>query len=327
MTVRPLRPSTVPEAVEAFLAYLVRRGRARSTVKQYAPVLREFAAWAGNRSPASLTTAELDFGFLVHWTEQFEARNGREPKPQTLKGVHGVLSSLYRFLSDYGFLVDESGGPVTNPMLALQRPTFKQRANDWLRAAEDDALLETQMSELEEILVWLFRWSGLRLGEALSLRMHDVDTIERTIRVPDSKTESGVREVPIAPELLPRIKSWIAYVQARGVYRPKGHFLCTTNVRRWKDRAGVVHETVPGGPMRPQTVERIIRRVGNRAGIERLTPHRLRRTFGSFFLNRGMRLETVSELLGHADPRITKQAYAALAKQTIRREMLEVLGA
>lgn len=326
MTVQPLRPSTVPEAVEAFLGYLARRGRAASTVKQYRPILREFAVWAGDRSPASLTTTDLDFGFLVHWTAQFEARNGREPKTQTLKSVHGVLSSLYTFLANYGFLVDEEGRPVTNPMLALERPTFKQRANDWLRKGEDDALLETPMSELEQILVWFLRWTGLRLGEALALRTHDVDLIEKTIRVPDSKTENGIREVPIAPELVPRIKGWIAYVQSRGAYRPNGHFLCTTNVRHWKDGHGRIHETVPGGPMRQQTVERIIRRVGERAGIERLTPHRLRRTFGSFFLNRGMRLETVSELLGHADPRITKQAYAALAKQTIRREMLEVLS-
>ncbi|MDQ2980867.1 MAG: hypothetical protein M3R26_00885 [Actinomycetota bacterium] len=45
--------------------------------------------------------------------------------------MHGVLSSLYRFLSDYGFLVDEDEHPVTNPMLALARPSFKQRPNDF----------------------------------------------------------------------------------------------------------------------------------------------------------------------------------------------------
>jgi integrase len=315
VSVQPLKPATVPEAVDAFLSYLSRRGRAESTLKQYRPILREFAAWAGDRPPASLSTHELDFGFLVHWTEHFQARNGREPRAQTLKAVHGVLSSLYRFLSDHGLLVDDEGRPVTNPMLALERPKFKQRPNDWLRKGEDDTLLEMPVSELEEILVWLLRWSGLRLGEALALRMHDVDLIERTIHVSDSKTENGIREVPIAPELVPRIKNWIAYVQSRGCYRPNGYFLCTTNVRHWRDREGRIHETVPGGRMRQQTVERVVRRVGERAGIERLTPHRLRRTFGSYLLNKDVRLETVSELLGHADPRITSRRTPPLASK------------
>jgi integrase/recombinase XerD len=79
--------------------------------------------------------------------------------------------------------------------------------------------------------------------------------------------------------------------------------------------------------MKPQQVEKIVRRVGERAGIEGLTPHRLRRTFGSFFLNEGVRLESVSHLLGHADTRITQLAYASLQDETVRKEMMEALSA
>jgi len=289
----PIRPATVPEAVETFLAFLKRRGRSPKTLTKYRPYLYAFAAWAGDRSPASLTTADIDFGFLSAWAEDFERRNGRPASGQSLRGVIGALSGLYRFLVNYGFLVDENGRPTPNPALALEPPTIRQKPNDWLRVAEDTALLELPMRPHEEILVWFLRWTGLRLGEALALRMSDVDLIEGVISVPDSKTASGIRQVPIAPELRLRIVRWLEHLQRAGVYRPNGQFLCTTIVRSWKDRkSGIVYQSEPGAAMKPQSVEAMLYRVGQRAGIEgRLTPHRLRRTYGSHLLNAGVRLD------------------------------------
>ena len=56
----------------------------------------------------------------------------------------------------------------------------------------------------------------------------------------------------------------------------------------------------------------------NRSSI---SPHTLRRTFGSDLINRGLRLETVSKLLGHSSTTITERAYAQLLAPTIRREL------
>src|SRR4051794_7315154 len=100
----PLRPGTAHEAVDAFLAYLKRRGRSAKTLAKYRPYLDGFAEWAGDRSPASLTTADLEFGFIGAWEAEFEARNGRAASAQSLRGVIGALSGLYRFLTNYGFL-------------------------------------------------------------------------------------------------------------------------------------------------------------------------------------------------------------------------------
>jgi integrase len=328
MSVHALRPTTAEEANAAFLSYLKRRNRSAKTLQRYAPVLDRFAEWARDRRLSELDASELDFGFFAEWTEQFEARNGREPSAQTLRAVHTTLSSLYRFLTSYGLLTDDDGRPVPNPMLAVEPPKVTRRRNDWLRRQEDEKLLETPMDSHEEILVHLLRWTGLRLGEALALRISDVDLDEKTITVTDSKTENGIRQVPIAPELVPRIRAWLSYLEAKGTYRAHGYFLCTTRQGNWRDpKTGEKRTSEAGSPMKPQQVEKVIKRVGERAGIEGLTPHRLRRTFGSFFLNEGMRLETVSNLLGHGDTRVTQQAYASLENATVRREMMQALGA
>ena len=77
--------------------------------------------------------------------------------------------------------------------------------------------------------------------------------------------------------------------------------------------------TVSGPVAKPQQVQAIVRRVGERAGIEgRLTPHRLRRTYGSYLINATVRLESVSKLLGHANTSITERAYAQMLALTYR---------
>jgi site-specific recombinase XerD len=80
--------------------------------------------------------------------------------------------------------------------------------------------------------------------------------------------------------------------------------------------------------MKAQYVEGALQRIGEHAGLTRkLKPHTLRRTFRSHLLNKGVRLEVVSKLLGHANTAITERAYARLEDQTIRDEMMKALAA
>jgi len=72
--------------------------------------------------------------------------------------------------------------------------------------------------------------------------------------------------------------------------------------------------------------------VSERAGIVTsdgnfANPHALRRTFATDLFNRGVRLEVVSRLLGHASTVITEQAYATLSDERVREEVAAALAA
>jgi site-specific recombinase XerD len=224
-----------------------------------------------------------------------------------------AIASFYRFLEKFDFLVDADGNRLRNPALVLEAPTIRPAAElDWLKQDEDEALLESEMNPRERIIVFLFRMTGLRLAEALSLHNRDVDLVENTIRVRTSKSDAGYRNVPISPELRPHLQEWVAFTKKEGWYSADGPFLVTRN----------------RSAMKPQYVEGALERVGERAGLARkLKPHTLRRTFGSHLLNKGARLEVVSKLLGHASTSITEKAYARLEDSTIREEMLQALRA
>jgi site-specific recombinase XerD len=81
--------------------------------------------------------------------------------------------------------------------------------------------------------------------------------------------------------------------------------------------------------MHSQFAWRLVKRAALRGGVHvdstgtsSVSPHTLRRTLGSDLLNRGVRLEVVSKLLGHASTTITEQAYAELLDSTIVAEVL-----
>jgi integrase len=106
--------------------------------------------------------------------------------------------------------------------------------------------------------------------------------------------------------------------------------------------------------MKPTFVWRVVKRVAAEAGVRvipcgcgsasayrhasgcprgkagenrsEVSPHTLRRTFATDLLNRGVRLEVVSKLLGHASVAVTQKAYATLLDSTARRELFRALG-
>ena len=116
---------------------------------------------------------------------------------------------------------------------------------------------------------------------------------------------------------------------------------------------GLFLATTRGTPIQASYIWRLVKRVAFRAGVRvvpcscganrgrhergcarsqsgenlsRVSPHTLRRTFGSHLLNRGLRLEVVSKLLGHASTTVTEHAYAEMLYTTARQELLEALG-
>ena len=299
--------------VEAFFVYLRRRQRAASTIERWRPELRRFVEWADARELWEITGQELEFGFLTVWEDEFQVRNGREPSPNSLRAVMQALTSFYAFLDRFDLLVDGDGGRLRNPALVLEAPSIRPAAElDWLRREEDELLLGAEMSERERIIVFFFRMTGLRLSEGLSLLNRDVDLDTNTVNVRLSKSDSGYRAVPISPELRVQVEAWQAFTVVQGVFAPDLPFLVTRN----------------RSAMKPQYVEGALERVGRRAGLVRkVKPHTLRRTFGSDLLNRGVRLEVVSKLLGHASTAITERAYARLEDETIRAEMMRALSA
>jgi integrase len=315
---------TVDSLIEPFFAWKQGPGRrfAESSRIKYEPVLKDFAAWCGEREVATLTAALIEFEYLPAWTAAFVKRNGRPPAPNTVRLVHNAISSLL----DYAW---RRGLAPLNPMLAILRPEYEPPMNDWLSRDEDEALARVATSPLEDIVCGLGRLAGLRCSEITGLLHGHVDLDQGLLHVFGTKSGGSVRSVVVFPELREKLACWIAYQDRRGLGGSRGFLVSTAS----------------GGRLCQAYAWRIVKRVAARAGVrlhgrdERgrplaldaagenvsaISPHTLRRTFGSDLLNRGARIEVVSAQLGHSSVKVTEKAYAKLLTSTQREELLRL---
>jgi integrase len=301
--------------VAEFVIRLERQGHASGTVSKYRHAALDFLYWWG-RDPVGARRQDVE-EYLDEWSHRVGS------KPSSVRLRIAALKKLYDYLDSRGRLVDADGRELRNPVDRVERPRSRRKPNDWLSQEESEALLSAAINAQERAVVDVLRWTGLRAGEACALTWRDVDLDRGEVRVRRSKTDSGVRTVPILPELDAGLRSWRRYLEGRGLYLPDRPVLATKG----------------GTPMKQQFAWRLLKRVAARGGVRareavdasgwnvsELTPHTLRRTFATDLLNRGVRLETISRVLGHADTRVTQAYYAELLDETARDEILKAMA-
>ena len=133
--------------------------------------------------------------------------------------------------------------------------------------------------------------AGLRVSEVVALRPTDVDLEEGTVRVNRGKGAKD-RVVPIDDDTTAWLQAWAEKRAARGL-NSRQRFFC--GIRKL------------GTPLAIRTVQGSIKRLANRAGIEKnVTPHTLRHTYATSMLRRGLSLRDVQTLLGHASVATTE---------------------
>jgi integrase/recombinase XerD len=320
----------------AFLNYLERVGRSRSTQNKYARVVGDLVESSG-KPVATLGTVEIDM-YLACWRDEFQRKHGRPPNPATYRNQVKALRAFYGWMERFDLLRHADGTLGSNPMLRIDMPRVEQRVNDWLRPAEDRALLTAPVPQHEHFIIALLRWTGLRASEAIALTVSDVDLTHgrETIVVRMSKTPAGRREIPVVPMLLGELRLRMEAIRAITV-DGDARVLTTRNGQTihssylWRVVKGACFTA--GVRVVPCTcgTESAVHdascpRTRSGGHVSRVSAHTLRRTFGSHLLNLGVRLEVVSRLLGHASTSVTERAYAELLHETARTELFQALG-
>jgi integrase len=165
-----------------------------------------------------------------------------------------------------------------------------------VRAAEDEQVLEKQAAAKQDGAIYLTAaLTGLRLGEALALRIRDVDFENDTIRVQQSvdpiagvgspKSGHG-RSVPMVPQ----ISQALARLLQRDHFTGDDDLVFPNEVGRWLD----------GSALR-----RRYKAAQTRAGLRPLRFHDLRHTFGTHGRASAESDRELQEWMGHADARTT----------------------
>jgi integrase/recombinase XerD len=128
---------------------------------------------------------------------------GKGPITASCKQTASVLRSFYRYANSRGFAAT-SPGPTRLPKIPSPRPPYIYTRDELKRLLAATAVLQTKRSPWRarayRTFLLLLYGTGLRLGEALSLTLRDVDLSAAIITVRSGKFFKR-RIVPIGPKL------------------------------------------------------------------------------------------------------------------------------
>jgi integrase len=123
-----------------------------------------------------------------------------------MRGTIGALRVFFAYLEQAEFLVGSDGAPRRNPVRTIDAPRCLQRPNDFLRPHEDRAILNAESPHHHRIIVWVLRYTGVRVAEAQALTVADIDLTpdHETLTIRAGKTPASTRTIPLLPQLVNR---------------------------------------------------------------------------------------------------------------------------
>jgi integrase len=241
--------------------------------------------------------------------------------PQSVLHVHHTLHKAMRRATRQG-IVDRNVVDLVDPPRVPRtemRTLTAGEARRFLSAAEPDRL---------HALFVLALTNGLRQGELIALRWHQLDCDRRLLRVTAGAavTESGRA---IADTKTHRSRRPVA-LTALSVRALEHHrvVLCEEAARRdlgWND-VGLVFPNRAGRLLNPANLlRRHLHPILDRAGLPRLRFHDLRHTFATLALEAGIHPRVVADMLGHASVQLTLDRYSHVA-QAVRDDAADRIG-
>jgi len=290
-----------------FQNWLEERGQSPNTIKGYMSDITAFVAWIA---------AEYDEQFSIAHITSRDLRSYRRYVLHDKK-VAGATWNRYRValknLCDYAY---ESGVLSQISFEGVDMVESSELAPRWLTKKEFGKFMRVvdresgpKASEFiaftslrDRAMVYLMMFCGLRVDEVASLDLKDIYFTDRkgTVRVLGKGEKEA--KIPLNYEVRNQLH---AYIGMRGfangpLFTAKGSERCSV-----------------------KTIQRVVSNFGKVAGMDDITPHRLRHTCAKRLLDAGVPVTTVQKVLRHS--RLDTTARYLLPSQEDIAEALEKL--
>jgi len=261
--------------LEDFNNYLLTEKRVSDhTITAYLNDLKQFFDFTGIKTTSELQ--EVNHQLVRSWiVELIESNIDKRSVNRKLS----TLRSFYKWAQKQSLVEN-------NPMLKVQGPKQEKRLPSFAKQSEisvekTEAMFAQDFEGVRDhLIVEMFYQTGIRLSELIELKQKDVSL--RNIKVLGKRNKERI--IPISDGLNALIQKYLEFKKQMGL--DSIHFYVLQN----------------GNKLYPKFVYRKINHyLASVTSLDKKSPHILRHTFATHMLNNGAGLETLKDLLGHAN--------------------------
>jgi site-specific recombinase XerD len=291
-----LSPLELPakEQFENYLRHKSRLNHKRSTLDSSFTAIMlflDFYKRSGKHDLQDLVRADLE-AFIEH-------EQDRGLKISTVKTRMAFVVAFLHFLIEQDLIP----GTALKKTIRFKLPDTLPRA---IAPGDVRKLLSVIHHTRDRALILLLLRTGIRIGEALGLTLHDLDLRERAVHLFQGEKNSMGRVVYFSDDAFFALKRWLKRRDPEKQFlfygqgeRPLSYSAAASRFKKYLTRAKLTEKGY--------------------------TVHALRHTMASELLNGGMHLECLQKLMGHQDIEMTGR-YARLTDKTRREEYFRAMA-
>ena len=323
--------ATLPEYVRDYFRSIDARSQTRTRIS-YAYDLRVFFEFLKSQNPLyknydlrDFTLEDLDHvnaRDIEEYMEYLKLYNSPEERG-TASGLNsngqlGIKRKLSALRSFYGYLF-RNQMIKTNPTVLIEMPKIHERTIVRLDADEVAILLDyvencgqtltgkalayyNKTRERDIALMTLLLGTGIRVSECVGLDIEDLDFRNNGIRIVRKGGNEAV--VYFGDEVENALRNYLEV--RKGIQPCLGHehaLFYSTQRRR----------------MTVRSVENLVEKYASQVTIKKITPHKLRSTYGTALYRETGDIYLVADVLGHKDVNTTRRHYAAMDDERRRK--------
>lgn len=218
-----------------------------------------------------------------------EYQKKKKSSKVTIDNIRRILSSFFSWLEDEDYILKS---PVRRIHKVKSGTNIKETYSD-----EALELMRDSCTELRDLaIIDILASTGMRVGEMVLLNRNDIDFNERECIVVGKGS-----------------KERVVYFDAR----TKIHLQNYLNSRRDDNPALFVSLRAPYERLQIGGIEVRLRGHGKKLGLQKVHPHKFRRTLATMAIDKGMPIEQLQQLLGHRKIDTTLQ-YAMVKQSNVK---------
>ncbi|MEG1567892.1 MAG: tyrosine-type recombinase/integrase [Anaerovoracaceae bacterium] len=264
--------------VELFLSAKRIEGCSEKSLKYYESTIQAMLDKLG-KDVCQIVTDDIRTYLTKYQTQKQSSR-------VTIDNIRRILSSFFSWLEDEDYILKS---PV--------RRIHKVKTGTSIKETYSDEALELMRDSCDEIrdlaMIDMLASTGMRVGEMVLLNRDDIDFNERECVV------FGKGD-----------KERIVYFDARA----KIHLQQYIDSRKDENSALFVSLNAPYNRLTIGGIEVRLREFGKKLSLQKVHPHKFRRTLATMAIDKGMPIEQLQQLLGHK--RIDTTLQYAMVKQS-----------